>query len=67
MIWSAIGNKWFDKWISSIMNLHDQLDSCACDNSPLTYLEKEELEKAFKKINKVNTQIAKRLNKGKKK
>ena len=67
MIWTSIGNKWFDKWISSIMNLHDQLDSCACDDSPLTYIEKEELEKAFKKINKVNTQIAKRLNKGKKK
>lgn len=67
MIWSAIGNKWFDKWISGIMNLHDQLGSCACDDSPLTYIEKEELEKAFKKINKVNTQIVKRLNKGKKK
>ena len=67
MIWQAIGNKWFDKWISSIMNLHDQLDSCACDDSPLTYIEKKELEKAFKKINKVNNQIAKRMNKGKKK
>ena len=67
MIWTSIGNKWFDKWISGIMNLHDQLSSCACDDSPLTYIEKEELEKAFKKINKVNTQIAKRLNKEKKK
>lgn len=67
MIWTAIENKWFDKWISSIMNLHDQLSSCACDDSPLTYIEKEELEKAFKKINKVNNQVAKRLNKRKKK
>lgn len=67
MIWQAIGNRWFDKWISSIMNLHEQLDSCACDDSPLTYTEKEELEKAFKKINKVNTIIAKRLNRNKKK
>ena len=67
MIWQAIGNKWFDKWISGIMNLHDQLDSCACDDSPLTFMETEELRKAFKKINKVNTQIAKRLNKRKKK
>ena len=67
MIWSTIGNKWFDKWIREISSLNSQLDSCACDNSPLTFIETEELRKAFKKINKVNTKIAKRLNKGKKK
>lgn len=42
MIWQAIGNKWFDKWISCIMNLHSQLGSCAYDDSPLSYTEKEE-------------------------
>ena len=67
MIWSTIGNKWFDKWIREISSLNSQLDSCACDDSPLTFIEIEELRKAFKKINKVNTKIVKRLNKGKKK
>lgn len=67
MIWQKIGNKWFDKWIERVMELHEQLGSVACSSSPLDYLEVETLEKAFKKINKINLKVAKRMNKEEKK
>lgn len=63
MIWIKVGNKWFDSWISKVMDLHSSLNSCAADNSPLTSIELQELEKCFVKLNKVNTKISKRLNK----
>ena len=67
MIWVKIGNKWFDSWISKVMDLHSSLNSCAADNSPLTSLELQELDKCFTKLNKINLKISKRLNKKDKK
>ena len=67
MIWIKIGDKWFDSWISKVMDLHSSLDSCACDSSPLTSKEREDLSKAFEKINKINLRISKRLNRKDKK
>ena len=67
MIWIKIGDKWFDSWISKVMDLHSSLGSCACEESPLTSKERYDLEKAFEKINKINLRISKRLNRKDKK
>lgn len=62
MMWSAIGNKWFDKWIKQFMSFTIELDSLACNSSPLTKSEKDKLRNIMQQLNKVNNDIRNRLN-----
>lgn len=67
MIWGPIGNKWYDNFTRRVMDLNIELYSYACDASPLDEKDKEDLRKAFEKINKVNVRVVKREEKKRKK
>jgi len=60
MIWISTGNKWLDGHIRALMNFHDELDTSACMNSPLTSSDIETLEKRIKSINTLLNKVAKR-------
>ena len=36
MFWSLTGNKWLDKQIKNLCNFYGEMDSPACEYSPLT-------------------------------
>lgn len=66
-MWEMTGNKWLDDKIRDVMNFNSELNSPACQNSPLTQDEMETLNKRFKSINSLLNKVAKREAKKRKK
>ena len=62
MLWSAIGNEWFDSWIKKFLNFNVELSSAAARNA-LTEEEIKSLTVALEKINKINQRVKKRYDK----
>ena len=60
MIWIKTGNKWLDGKVVELMNFHDELNSLACMNSPLTTEEVETIERRLKSLNTLLNKVAKR-------
>lgn len=60
MMWIKTGNKWLDCKVVELMNFHDELNSLACANSPLTTQEVETIERRLKSLNILLNKVAKR-------